>query len=73
VNERIRVISYYPEFPGSTIWIGIGVTDDGRYVRFAGDWRPMRDIAEDLEAGGAVWVVPEAWQILGIDNPTRTQ
>jgi hypothetical protein len=33
---------------GSTLAYGVGYTDDGQLVKFVGDWRPMRDMAEDL-------------------------
>jgi len=61
---RVRVISVRPEFPGSTIWIGRGATEDGRRITFAGDWRPMRDIYEALDAGDIAMVELASWQIM---------
>lgn len=61
---RVRVISVRPESPGSTIWIGRGTTKDGRHITFAGDWRPMRDIYEALDAGDIAMVELESWQIM---------
>ena len=33
---RVRVIRVGPEYPGSAIWEGLGVTKEGRRVRFYG-------------------------------------
>jgi len=63
-STRVRVISVRPEFDGSTIWIGLGETGEGKRVRFAGDWRPMRDIYEALDAGDIAMVELEPWQIM---------
>lgn len=49
----------------STVAIGEGVAEDGTPVRFAGDWRPMRDIAIALESGDEVEANVESWQVLG--------
>ena len=62
---RVRVTRVGPEFPGSTIWLGIGETKEGQKVRFAGDWRPMRDIYDAMEAGEVAMVNLQPWQILG--------
>jgi hypothetical protein len=48
----------------STIGQGEGTTPDGRLVRFAGDHRPMRHLAEALAAGESVTVHLEPWQVL---------
>lgn len=61
---RVRVISVRPESPGSTIWLGVGETRKGKRLHFAGDWRPMRDIAEAMEEGEIAMVDLEPWQIL---------
>lgn len=51
--------------PAGSVAIGTGLDDDGKTVRFGGDWRPMADIAQALEAGEDVEVELEGWQILG--------
>ena len=63
-STRVRVISVRPESPGSTIWVGRGETKEGHKIRFAGDWRPMRDIYEALDAGDVAMVELEPWQII---------
>jgi hypothetical protein len=50
--------------PGSTVATGEAVDAIGRAILFAGDWRPMRTIAEALEAGEVVEVALEDWQVL---------
>lgn len=53
---------------GSSIAIGYGTLDDGTAVRFAGDWRPMRDIKEALAAApedDLPVAEVEDWAILG--------
>lgn len=49
---------------GSTIAIGYGTDEDGKQVRFAGDWRPMRDIAQALNIGEYVEVEVADWQLI---------
>ncbi len=49
---------------GQTIAYGYGTTEDGRFIRWAGDHRPMRHIAEALAAGELVEVEIESWQII---------
>lgn len=52
--------------PGSTVWVGVGVTPFGRTVKFAGDWRPMRDLAQDLAGREEpLQAEVESWAILG--------
>ncbi|HEY2953851.1 MAG TPA: hypothetical protein VGK89_01235 [Candidatus Eisenbacteria bacterium] len=50
--------------PGCTIAIGHGTDREGRELSFGGDWRPMLQIAEALEAGEPVEVTLEPWQLL---------
>src|SRR5262245_37342839 len=50
--------------PGSTVALGEGYDSCGRALSFAGDWRPMLDLAEALEAGEAVEVTFDHWQVL---------
>ncbi len=50
--------------PGCTVALGEGLDECGRAVSFAGDWRPMRAIAEALEAGEPVEVYLDDWQVL---------
>lgn len=50
----------------SSVGIGHGTNAlTGEPVTFAGDWRPMRDIACALAAGRHVEVEVEDWQVLG--------
>jgi hypothetical protein len=42
------------EYTGGTIATGWGVDAEGEEFRFAGDWRPLKDIADALEAGEEV-------------------
>jgi hypothetical protein len=62
---RVRVIWVRPESPMSTIWLGLGETPEGKRVRFAGDWRPMRDIYEAMQDGDIAMVDLEPWMIMG--------
>jgi len=58
--------------PGQSVWSGEGTIqwedgveiENGDRVRFAGDWRPMRGLAEAVEEHGEVAVELEGWQIL---------
>jgi len=61
---KLTVESVHYE-PGSTIATAIGVDENGQRWHFAGDWRPMRDVAEALKAGEDVKVDVESWQIMG--------
>jgi hypothetical protein len=75
MEERIMkvIVTSVEDYWGSTITHGAGihVTDDGvEVVHFAGDWRPMRNIAEALHAGDQVEVELEDWQITGIRGVT---
>jgi hypothetical protein len=49
----------------STIAIGVGTDDGGNEVRFAGDWRPMQDIAEAIQRGEIPEVEVPDWAVLG--------
>ena len=56
----------------STIGYGLGVDEDGRRVRFAGDWRPLRDLGEALaDADEPILVEVEPWQVLAIEEASR--
>jgi hypothetical protein len=50
----------------STVATGVGQTDDGRVVTFAGDWRPMQTLAEAVHAGVDPEVDVEPYQIINI-------
>lgn len=61
---QLQVIEVTP-VPGG-VWTGVGVTPFGRTVKFAGDWRPMRELASDLAATGEpIETEVESWAILG--------
>ena len=50
--------------PGSTVGIGYATDQDGRQFTFAGDWRPMLQIAEALHDGHEVQVWLDGWQVI---------
>lgn len=50
--------------PGSTVGIGHAAEVAGREFTLAGDWRPMLQIAEALDAGHDVQVWLDGWTIL---------
>ena len=74
----VRVLNVEPT-PGSTIWIGTGITAEGTLIKFAGDWRPMSELREVLDVNEkwgspAIRVALEGWQIIGkLDNQTRSR
>ena len=58
-------VTHVEPAPGQTVWTAEGYEEGtGRPVRFAGDWRPMRDLAEAVEAGVDPVVELEPWQII---------
>ena len=65
---RVRVISVGPEYPGSAIWEGLGVTEEGRRVRFYGS--PVCSYIYDaLEQGNIAMVDLEPQEIMAsLDN-----
>ena len=64
--ERITVPA------GSTIRYGLGVDQEGGRVRFAGDWRPLRDLGEALTvATEPIDVEVADWQVLSIEETSR--
>lgn len=52
----------------STIGFLEGENEEGQIVTLALDQRPARRIAEDLEEGEVVEVVPEPWQIVAVEE-----
>ncbi len=51
--------------PGTTVVTAIGEDESGAQVRFAGDHRPMNDLAYALAMGETdLYVEVEDWQIL---------
>lgn len=60
---KVIVTEVTPAF-GATVWQAEGITPEGKQVRFAGDWRPMRDLYEAVALRGAVEAVIEPWQVL---------
>ena len=56
----------------STIGYGLGVDEDGRRVRFAGDHRPLRHLGEALAvAEEPILVEVDDWQVLSIEETGR--
>jgi hypothetical protein len=55
-------------FLHGTISVGYGVNEEGEDVRFAGDWRPMSDIAEAVEAGERPMAEVPSWAILSVSR-----
>ena len=54
---------------GSTIGYGQGIDHEGRCIRFAGDWRPLRDLGEALAgADEPIEVEVANWQVLSIEE-----
>ena len=51
-----------------SIGYGVGLDEEGRRIRFAGDWRPIEALAEALDAGEVVEAEVEGWQILGVEE-----
>lgn len=60
----MRVTVERVDYFGGTIAYGYGTDEVGDAVKFAGDWRPMRDISEALDAGEFVEVDLEGWELL---------
>lgn len=51
---------------GETVTVAEGVREDGSPVTFAGDWRPMRDLARAFaDIGEPIEVEIEDWQVIG--------
>ena len=58
--------------PWSTIGFGLGVDEESRRVRFASDWRPLRDLGEALvDTGEPIEVEVADWQVLSIEEASR--
>ena len=56
--------------PMSTMGFGWGTNEEGKKVKFAGDWRPMRDLGEAMQQTTSIdpiEVEVESWQILRVD------
>lgn len=65
----VTVLHVYPA-DGQTIWTGTGVEEKtGDHIGFAGDWRPMRDLARAVADGIEPIVELERWQILRRHHP----
>ena len=54
------------DYSSGGIAVGHGLNDQLETVIFAGDWRPMLQIAEALDDGEIVEVELEDWQILSV-------
>jgi hypothetical protein len=55
----------------STLGFATGLDEQDRKVRFAGDWRPMRDLGLAIAAGSIedpIEVEIESWQILEVSK-----
>lgn len=61
---HVRVIAEAVQCDGGSIAIGTGRTEDGRYVQFAGDWRPMLVLADIIAANGEAECSVPRWAIL---------
>jgi hypothetical protein len=53
----------------STIAYGVGRSERGDLVHFAGDWRPMLEILKAVQEGEEVVVELEPWQIVAVIPP----
>ena len=54
---------------GSTIGFGLGVDEDGRRVRFAGDHHPLRQLGQALaDADEPILVEVESWQVVAVEE-----
>lgn len=60
MNVTVECIERYE----GSVTVARGITDEGDYVSFAGDARPMAAIADALEQGEDVEVEIDAWQVL---------
>ena len=47
----MRTVSVSAVIPHGTVAIGRGIDERGHCVEFAGDWRPMMDIADAIRQG----------------------
>lgn len=56
-----------PPVPTS-VWTGRGTDENGRVIRFAGDWRPMRDLAQALEVEPEIPVEVPWWSVLEVEG-----
>jgi hypothetical protein len=63
---QVLVTEVFPH-PGGTVWVAEGISQDGRTVQFAGDWRPMRDLYLAVHEDGRDDVVADVpdWAVLG--------
>jgi hypothetical protein len=50
---------------GESITIAEGIDEAGNKIRFAGDWRPLREIAEAIKQGEEPEVEVPDWAVLG--------
>ena len=65
MDEDERQVEVERVVPGGSIWTGEGKdVTTGEHVVFGGDWRPMRDIAEALQAGAAPVANVPSWAVL---------
>lgn len=60
----IRVEVERVEHPGGTLAYGYGYDEEGAYVKFAGDARPMGALAEGVDLYGTVTAGVEAHQVI---------
>lgn len=47
-------------------WYAEGLDEAGDLIAFAGDWRAMQAIADELEAGQTVLALIEPWQRVAV-------
>lgn len=61
----IVIVTEVHMVPGSTIATADGAREDGSPITIAGDWRPMRDLADAVAEHGPIEVEVEDWQVIG--------
>jgi hypothetical protein len=63
---QVLVERVFPD-PNATVWAASGINaDTGQPVRFAGDWRMMRDIHVAVEQGEEPIAEVPDWAVLSI-------
>jgi hypothetical protein len=65
---QVKVRAILPR-PG-TVWLGLGLAEDGSTITWAGDWRAMVELRRALILGApdVVADVPD-WAVVGCEGP----